>query len=139
MNCGIMNKGNTCYINASLHNFSSMVELWTNFSLHTDTFSSFGSSFVITMPMRRSRKAALDPSQFLHHLQKIVIKSRKQCLHLFKQQDASEIMSCVFDELYGKSSHAQELLTNSFKHQTACNKCLKIRAHEELMSIPLYK
>ena len=90
--CGIINKGNTCYINASLQSFSSMVELWTNISLHTDTLSPFVSSFVRTMPMLRSRKAALDPSQFLPFLQNIKVKYGKKGFDLFKQQYASEIM-----------------------------------------------
>ena len=63
MKCGIINKGNTCYyISASLQSFSSMVELWTNFSLHNDTLSPFVLSFVGTTTMFRLRKAALDPS-----------------------------------------------------------------------------
>ena len=52
-------------MNALLQGFSSMVELWTNFSLHTHTLSPFVSSFARTMSMLRSRKPALDQSQFL--------------------------------------------------------------------------
>ena len=51
--CGIINKGNTCYINASLQSFSSMVELWINFALLADTLSPFALSFVRIMSMLR--------------------------------------------------------------------------------------
>ena len=49
MNCGLINKGNTCYINGSLQSFSSMLKLWDNFSLQSDTVSPFVSPFVRTM------------------------------------------------------------------------------------------
>ena len=64
MNRGIMNKGNACYINASLQSFRSMVESWSNFSLRTDTLCPFVSFFIRTISMLRSRKAALDPPSF---------------------------------------------------------------------------
>ena len=49
MNCGLINKGNTCYIYGSLQSFSSMLKLWDNFSLQSDTVSPFVSPFVRTM------------------------------------------------------------------------------------------
>ena len=49
MNCGLINKGNTCYINGSLQSFSSMLKLWDNFSLQSDTVSPFVSPFVRTL------------------------------------------------------------------------------------------
>ena len=116
MNCGILNKENTCYINASLQSFRSMVKLWANFSLYTDTLSPFVSSFVRTMSMLRSRKADLDPTQFLCCLENIVVKSGKEGFDLFQQQDASEVMSCAIEESCGELPHAQELLTTTLKH-----------------------
>ena len=75
MNCGLLNKGNTCYINVSLQSFNPMIKLRLNFSLHRDTLSPFVLSFVRTMSMLRSRKTALDPSQFLLFFQNVVMKS----------------------------------------------------------------
>ena len=86
MNCAVLNKANTYYINGLLQSFSSMVELWTNYYLHADTLSPFVSSFVTTMLMVRSRKVALDQSHLLRCLQNTIIKSGKHCFDLFKQQ-----------------------------------------------------
>ena len=135
MVCGILNKGNTCYINASLQSFSSTVQLWTSFSLHSDTLPPFASSFVRTMLMPKSMEAALDPSQFLRCTQNIIVKSGKKDFDLFQHQDASEIMSCVFDELSWESPHAQEMLTTILKNQVICSSCLQTVSNEELMSI----
>ena len=68
-------------------------------------------------------QAALDPSELLLCFQNIIVKSGKKGFDLFKQQDGSEIMSYVFEELCGESSHAQEVLTTTLKHQVTCHKC----------------
>ena len=67
--CGLLNKGNTCYINASLQCLSTMEQLWSNFTFCNNSLSSFTSSFVIIMSLLRSSKSSLDPSQFLRFLQ----------------------------------------------------------------------
>ena len=46
MNCGLLNKRNTCYINASLQSFNPLIKLWSNFSLHSDTYWPFVSSLL---------------------------------------------------------------------------------------------
>ena len=74
--------------------------------------------------MLRSTKAVLDPSQLLRSLLNIVVKSGEQGFHLFQQQDAREIMFCIFQELCGESPYPQELLTTTLKHQV--KKCLQI-------------
>ena len=135
MNCAVLNKANTYYINGSLQSFSSMVELWTNYYLHADTLSPFVSSFVTTMLMVRSRKVALDQSHLLRCLQNTIIKSGKHCFDLFKQQDASEITSFVFEEWCRESPHAQQMPSTNLKHQFTHNKCIQIILNEELMSM----
>ena len=63
MNCGILNKWYTCCINISEQGFSSTSSSFF-FFLHSDTLSPYLSSFVRTMSMVQSRKAALDPLLF---------------------------------------------------------------------------
>ena len=54
---------------------------------------------------------------------------------MFKQQDAHEIMSSVFEGLCGESSPAQELPTTTLTYHISCNKCLQIISNEEVMPI----
>ena len=77
VNCGLLNKGNTCYINASLQCFSTMEQLWSNFTFCNTSLSPFTSYFVRFMSFLRSFKSPLDPFQFLRCPHGIVIKSGK--------------------------------------------------------------
>ena len=77
VNCGLLNKGNTYYINSSLQCLSTMEQLWSNFTFCNNSPSPFTSSFVRIMPLLRSSKSPLDPSQFLCFLQGVFTKSGK--------------------------------------------------------------
>lgn len=127
MNCGLLNTGNTCYINTSLQSFSPMIKLWENFSLHSNILSSFVLLFVRTMPMLRSRKTALGLHRFLHCLQNILIKSGKPDFNLFQRQDTSEIISCILEELCEESPHGQDMLRTTLKYQVSCNNCYEVK------------
>ena len=83
VNCGLLSKGNTCYVNASLQCLSAMEQLWSNFTFCNDSLSPFTSSFARIMSLLRSSKSPLDSSQFLRFLQGIVTKSGKPNFSLF--------------------------------------------------------
>ena len=59
-NCGILNKGNTCYINATLQCLSTFVQFWSNFNGVSETLSPFVSSFIKIMSFLKSSKSALN-------------------------------------------------------------------------------
>ena len=73
-NVGIVNKGNTCYINSVLQCVSVVPEFWENVSPSSRDQTNFFASFLKIMTLKTS-KAPLDPSQFLHYLKQIVIKA----------------------------------------------------------------
>ena len=93
-----------------------MIKLWSNFSLHSDTLSTFASSFVRTMSMLRSRKTALDPFQFFCCLKNVVNKSGKCDFNLLRQHDTNEIMSCIYEKLCSESSQAQDMRITTLKN-----------------------
>ena len=134
MNCGLQNKGNSCYINASLQNFSSMIELWSNFSLHSDTLSLFVLSFVQTVSMLRSSKTVSVSLNFcvvyrvmllsLENVILIYFNSRMQirlCLACWK--------NCV------ELPHVQDMLRTAWKNQVSCNNCFEILLNDKPTSM----
>ena len=76
-NYGLVNKGNTCYVNASLQCLSTMVKFWSNFSAHTYKLPQFVAAFVKIMSLLQISKGALDPSYFLKCLKQIISKAGK--------------------------------------------------------------
>ena len=90
---GILNKGKTCYINASLQSFSPMIKLWSNFSLHSDSFSPIILSFAQTMSMLRSIKTALDPSQF--YIGYIMLLSSLENVILICSKSRMQVRLCL--------------------------------------------
>ena len=85
-NCGLLNKGNTCYINASLQCLSTIEQLWSNFTCCNNFLSPFTSSFVRIMLLLRSSKSPLDPSQFLQFLQGAVTNQGNLTYLLFNSK-----------------------------------------------------
>ena len=107
-NCGLINKGNTCYVNASLQCLSTMVKFWSNFSAHTNKLPQFVAAFVKIMSLLHTSKGALDPSYFLKCLKQIISKAGNPAFDLFSQQDAAEILSYILEKLCGESIHVSE-------------------------------
>ena len=77
--CGLINKGNTCYMNASLQCLSTMVKFCSIFFAYTNKLPQFVAAFVKIMSLLQTSKGALDPSYFLKCLKQII---SKEILHL---------------------------------------------------------
>ena len=86
-NCGILNKGDTCYINATLQCLSTMAQFWSSFNAVSKTLSTCASSFVKIMSLLKSSKTATGPSQFLRFLKQVLVKSGRPNFKIFEQQD----------------------------------------------------
>ena len=100
-NCVTLNKGNTCYINATLQCLSTMVQFWSsfNFSVILKTRSPYVSSFVKIIVFLKSSKSAIDRSQFLRFLKQVLVKSGRPYFNIFQQQVAGKVLACILDEL----------------------------------------
>ena len=129
-----LNKENTCYINASRQCLSTLEQSWSNFTFCNTSLSRF-TSFIRIMSLLRSSKSPLDPSHFLRFLQGIVTKSGKPNFSLFQQQDAAEILSCIFEEFYVESLHVQHMLRFKLRYEITCNTCFNDSSNEESSSL----
>ena len=134
-NVGILNKGNTCYLNAVLQCLSVVPEIWSNISHDTRTQTSFFSSFLKIMALLKTSKNPLDPSQFLRFLKQTLIKSGRVDFDLFQQQDACEILSCILDEFCSHSLQALDLIKIQVRNTITCNTCFQSSVHEDLCKI----
>ena len=122
---GILNKGKTCYINASLQSFSPMIKLWSNFSLHSDSFSPIILSFAQTMSMLRSIKTALDPSQLC--LGYIMLLSSLENVILICSKSRMQVRLClIYEELCVESPHVRDMLRTTLKNHVPCYNCFEV-------------
>ena len=94
-----------------------MIKLWSNFSLHSDTLSTFASSFVQVMSMLRSRKTALDLIQFFCRLQNVVIKSGKCDFNLFRQHNTNEIQIQIYHIQYKCFVYMKNSIWSHLEHK----------------------
>ena len=112
----------------------SVLALWSSYcqvSLSVTALSPFTSSFVRIMLLLRSSKSLLDPSKFLWFLHGIVTKSGTRNFSLFQQQDAAEILSCIFEEFCVESLHMQHMLKFKLRYEMTCNTCFNYSSDEE--------
>ena len=134
-NCGILNKGNTCYLNASLQCLSTMVSFWSNLTSFSTSISPFVSSFLKIMSILRSSKQPIDPSDFLRHLQNVLVKSGKPYFDLFQQQDAAEILTCILEELSASNPLAKNMVKVSIRVKVTCDSCDEDNLKEDVSTI----
>ena len=134
-NCGILNKGNTCYLNASLQCLSTMVCFWSNLTSFTTFLSPFVSSFLKSMSLLRTSKRPIDPSKFLRHLKNVLLKSGKPYFDVFQQQDAAEFLTCILEELSASNPSAENMIKVSLRVKITCSNCNEDNLKEDVSSI----
>ena len=142
INAGLLNKGNTCYVNSSLQCLSAMQEFWSSLSLDLGRKTSFLSAFLKIMSLLKTSKTPIDPSQFLRFLKQVLVKSGRADFNLFQQQDAAEILSCILIELCSESPIASDMISVYVKNTTTCSQCLQSNIIEDpcmILQLPVSK
>ena len=134
-NVGIINKGNTCYINSCLQCLSVLPEFWSKLLMGGDNQSPFLAAFLKIMSLLKTSKIPLDPSQFLRFLNQVLIKVGRTNFNLFQQQDACEILSCILNELCGYSVLASDAINIHVRNSVTCNACFSTNVREDLCKI----
>ena len=139
-NCELINKGSTCYVNASLQCLSTMVKCWSNFSAHTNKLPQFVADFVKIMSLLQTSKGALDPSYFLKCLKQIISKTGNHAFDLFSQQDVAQILSDILEELFGESLHVSESIRTHIRQtisSTACQQYTSTEYSSSILQLPV--
>ena len=134
-NCGLLNKGNTCYLNSALQCFSTMVSFWSNLSTIGNTISPFVTSFVRVMSMLGTCKSAMDPSIFLRQCQSLITKSGVTNFDIHQQQDVAEIIGYILNELFVQCAQSQGMVSVAIRNSITCNSCYQSSRNEDLSSI----
>ena len=70
-------------------------------------------------------------SKILQFVQGVVTNSGKPNFSLFQQQDAAELLSCIFEEFSIESLREQNILMYKLRNKVACNTCFNHSCIEE--------
>ena len=140
-NCGLLNKGNTCYVNSALQCFSVMIPFWSSLSLNNQV-SPFVSSFVRIMSMLRTSKANLDPSNFLRNFTSVLTKAGRSNFNIHHQQDVAEAIGYILEEIFTECAASQAMINVAISVRVTCNTCFQHSVTEDsftLLQIPVEK
>ena len=137
---GFINKGNTCYANAILQALSTIPMFWCQQSSESGLISPLASTISLNLSLLPKRSSQIDPSNFLLALQTVISKNRGNPFNINTQQDASEILQIIIDELKRTSPTADDIISSSYLNVTTCEQCLNFtqqETKEDIIQLPL--
>ena len=112
-----------------------MPEFWSNLSSCSERQNQFVTSFLKIMSLLKTSKSPLDPSQFLHFLKQIIVRSGRADFNIFQPQDACEVLGCMLDEFCSESILASNLTKIHVKNTVSCNSCTECNISEDPLTI----
>ena len=133
--CGLINMGNTCYVNSILQALSSLPNFCTDLFARQDNVSTLAKSFQRMLSLRERRSSPLDPSSFLKVLEQKISSIKAADFHINTQQDAAEMLEYLLPQLFGTSSNTEDTLDITFKTCYSCSNCHQGPEREERLQI----
>ena len=100
------------------------------------------SALLKIMSLLKTSKVPVDPSQFLRFLGQVLMNSGRPDFDIFQQQDASEVLSVILNELCSESPIASDVITVNVKNTVTCNECFQSNIWEDhcmMLQLPVCK
>ena len=132
---GLLNKGNTCYVNSILQCLHALTNFISNLLNLTDVHSAMTRSFSQICRELTSSKSVVDPSQFLLALKNVIVKAGNERFNIFSQQDAAEILVHIISEFAVSSPIISPLFQTSVSLSRVCEDCGESSSSAEICSI----
>ena len=132
---GLLNKGNTCYVNSILQCLHALTSFISNLFNLSDARSAMTRSFAQICRELTSSKSVVDPSQFLLALKNVVVKEGNIAFNVFSQQDAAEILVHIISEFAIGSPIISPLFQTSMSLSRVCEECGETSSSAEICSI----
>ena len=115
---GLVNMGNTCYVNAILVAMFTLRELW-DFS----SSSPFLQSLRLVLMTMNTGSGSLEPKSFLQSLRKYVREKKNPAFRCNEQHDASEILVYVLEEVRQFTQRNPQLMSFDLLPSYRCQSC----------------
>ena len=139
---GFSNKENTCYANSILQALGTIPSFWCHSASESGFLSPLTRAVTLNMSVLKRRTTPLDPSNFLWALHRKFSTNKQIPFQFNTQQDVTEILQVVFDELKGHSTIASNILATSVRTSTTCDTCCCCNIDEvklDIIPLPLAK
>lgn len=116
---GLINLGNTCYLNSSLQAIYAMKDISEKVEKYSDSLSALVASLKSIFSAMAKKQTKVNPALFLMQFRKMFPQFAEQERGFYKQQDAEEAFSQLLNAL-GSTIGIDDYLRVDFKVVTKC-------------------